>query len=95
MADITIVDIMAKLSEHVETEEAEVLLAVALERLNLPVREVYSPGEVMAIGAEIADFQREALRTSDMPEVRELEGVVGPFIDAIKADEPHKPPSDT
>lgn len=91
MPDITIADIMIKLVEHVEQEEAELLLAVALEKLDMPVKERYTPGEVMAIGAEIADFQRSALAESDVAEARRLEEVVGPFIDAIKADAPHKP----
>ncbi|MFP5502922.1 MAG: hypothetical protein ACLGIN_10570 [Candidatus Sericytochromatia bacterium] len=94
MPDITIVDIMSKLVEHVEQEEAELLLAAALEKLDLPVRELYSPGEVMAIGAEIADFNRSALAESDIPEARELEKVVGPLIDAIKEDQPQLPPEE-
>jgi hypothetical protein len=89
MADITLPDIMNRLCEHVERDEAEVLLAVALEKLGLEVQPMYSPAQVMAIGAEIADFQRQALAESDIPEARELEKVAGPFIDAIKADAPH------
>lgn len=89
MADISLADIVNRLTEHVEKDEAEVLLAVALEKLGLEVQPFYSPAQVMSIGAEIADFQRQALAESDIPEARELEQVIGPFIDAIKADAPH------
>ena len=43
------------------------------------------------MGAAIADAQRSILATSDVPEARELEQVVGPLLDGIKKDAPHQP----
>ena len=89
MPDISLVDIIDKLSEHVEEEDAQALLAVALDQLDMPVQEAYTPAEVIAIGTAIADAQRETLRESEFPEAQELERVFGPFIDGLKADEFH------
>jgi hypothetical protein len=71
-------------------EEAEILLAAALEHLELPVRKVYPPREVMAIGAAIADIHREALAGIDTPEAKQLSAGLNPLLDAIIADAPHQ-----
>lgn len=86
MPDITMAQIMDKLGERLPPEEADVLLAYALDKLDLPVKELYSPPEVMAIGTTIADSQRETLRDCELPEVRELEKHLGEFIDGLKYD---------
>jgi hypothetical protein len=90
MPDLTIVQILDKLGERLEADKAEELLALALEQLGLPVQEIYTPSQVLAIGAAIADAQRALLAGSDIPQARELEKVVGPFLDGIKKDAPHK-----
>lgn len=90
MPDLSIVQILDKLSERLERAKAEELLALALEQLNLPVQQTYTPGQVVAIGAAIADAQRAILAGSDVPQARELEQVVGPFLDGIKKDAPHQ-----
>lgn len=87
MPNISIVQIIDKLSEHVDEQDAEELLGLALDQLDMPVKEEYTPSEVVAIGTAIADANRQALRESDFPEARELERVLGPFIDGLKADQ--------
>ena len=87
MPNISIVQIIDNLSQHVEESDAEELLGLALDHLDLPVKEEYTPAEVVAIGTAIADSQRETLRTSEFPEAQNLERVLGPFIDALKADQ--------
>ena len=89
MANVTLGQILAKLGEKLEQEKAEELLALALEQLDMPVQESYTPAQVVAIGTSIADAQRALLASSDIPEARELESAIGPFIDALKQDAPH------
>jgi hypothetical protein len=93
MPNISIVQIIDKLSQHVEEQDAEELLGLALDHLDLPVKEEYTPSEVVAIGTAIADAQRETLRESDIPEAQELERVFGPFIEGLKADHLEKQPN--
>ena len=92
MPNISIVDIIDRLAQHVEESDAEELLGLALDHLDMPVKEEYTPAEVVAIGTAIADAQRDTLRQSDLPEAQELERVLGPFIDGLKADEFEKQP---
>lgn len=92
MPDISIVDIIDRMSQHMDEDDANELLAMALDSLDLPVQETYTPTQVVAIGTWIADSQRETLRESDIPEAQELERVVGPFIDGLVADEMHLQP---
>lgn len=89
MATVSIGLILDKLGQTLDPDKAEELLALALETLDLPVRDSYTPAEVVAIGTSIADAQRAILAASDLPEARELEGAIGPFIDALKQDAPH------
>ena len=89
MADVSIAQILGKMAEKIEMEQAEELLALALEHLDIPVQETYTPAQVVAIGTAIADAQRAALAASDIPQARELEAAIGPFIDALKQDAPH------
>lgn len=90
MPDLSILQILDKLSEKIEMEKAEELLALALDQLDMPVQASYTPGQVMAIGTAIADAQRAILAGSDIPEAQELERILGPFIDGLKKDAPHK-----
>jgi hypothetical protein len=90
MPDLSIIQILDKLAERLEMDKAEELLALALEQLGLPVQQSYTPAQVMAIGAAIADAQRATLAGSGIPQAQELEKVIGPFIDGIKKDAPHK-----
>ena len=90
MPNISIVQIIENLSQHVEESDAEELLGLALDTLDLPVKEEYTPAEVVAIGTAIADSQRDTLRASDIPEAQALERTLGPFIDALKADQLEK-----
>ena len=87
MPNISIVQIIDNLSQHVEESDAEELLGLALDQLDLPVKEEYTPAEVVAIGTAIADSQRETLRNSEFPEAQQLERILGPFIDGLKADQ--------
>lgn len=89
MANVTIGQILDKMCEKLEAEKAEELLAIALEQLDLPVQDAYTPAQVVAIGTAIADAQRAILAGSDIPEARELEATIGPFIDGLKKDAPH------
>jgi hypothetical protein len=89
VASVSIGQILDKLGETLDPDKAEELLALALEQLDLPVKEAYTPAEVVAIGTAIADAQRVILAASDLPEARELENAIGPFIDALKQDAPH------
>ena len=91
MPNLTIVKILDKLGERLEMAKAEELLALALETLGLPVQESYTPAQVVAIGAAIAEAQRQVLATSDVPQARELEQVLAPFLDGVKKDAPHRP----
>lgn len=86
MPDISIVDIIDNMSQHMDEDDANELLAMALEAMGLEVQESYSPQQVVAIGTWIADAQRETLRESDIEEAQQLERVIGPFIDGLKAD---------
>jgi hypothetical protein len=86
MADIPLPQILERLEALVEPVKASELLATVLTHLDLPVREAYTPAEVMAIGTAIADAQRAVLAASDIPAARELEATMGPVIDALKAD---------
>ena len=90
MPELTLAQILDKLCERLERPKAEELLALALEQVGMAVQERYTPGQVMAIAAAIADAQRAILAASDLPAVRELEQVVGPFIDGIKKDAPQQ-----
>lgn len=92
MSHFSLLQILDKLAEHVEMEEAEELLGIALDALDLPVREQYTRSEVMAIGAAVADSQRPLLAQSDEPLARSLEAAVAPIIDALKADQLHLQP---
>jgi hypothetical protein len=92
MPDISIVDIIDRMSQHMDEDDANELLAMALESLELPVQEEYTPQQVVAIGTWIADAQRETLQESDIPEAQQLERVIGPFIDGLKADALHLQP---
>jgi hypothetical protein len=87
MPNISIVAIIDKLSEHVDEQDAEELLGLALDHLDWPVKEEYTPSEVVAIGTVIADAHRQQLRESDNPDAQALERVFGPFIDGLKADQ--------
>lgn len=89
MATVSIGQILDKLGETLDPDKAEELLALALEQLDLPVKDAYTPSEVVAIGTAIADAQRVILAASDLPEARDLENAIGPFIDALKQDAPH------
>lgn len=91
MPDLTIVQILDKLGERLDKDKAEELLALALEQVGLPVQQTYTPAQVVSIGAAIADAQRAILAGSDVPQAQELERIVGPFLDGIKKDAPHKP----
>lgn len=86
MPDITIVEIIDNMSQHMDEDDANELLAMALDALELEVQETYTPAQVVAIGTWIADAQRETLRESDIPEAQQLERAIGPFIDGLKAD---------
>ena len=86
MPDVTLVQILDKLAERLEPAKAEELLALALEQVGLGVQDSYTPQQVMAMGAAIADAQRAILANSDVPQARELEQIVGPFIDGVKQD---------
>ena len=90
MPNISIIQILEKLGERLDLVKAEELLALALESLELPVQESYTPAQVVAIGAAIAEAQRSLLAGSEIPQARELEQVVAPFLDSIKKDAPHK-----
>ncbi len=89
MANVSIGQILDKLCEKLDADKAEELLAIALEQLDLPVQDSYTPAQVVAIGTSIADAQRAILANSDIPEARELEAAIGPFIDGLKKDAPH------
>ncbi|MEB3329616.1 MAG: hypothetical protein VKQ33_10325 [Candidatus Sericytochromatia bacterium] len=86
MADIPLPLILERLEALVEPARASELLATVLTHLELPVREAYTPAEVLAIGTAIADAQRAVLVASDVPVARELEAAMGPVLDALKAD---------
>lgn len=86
MANVKLGQILAKLGEKLEPEKAEELLALALEQLDMPVQDSYTPAQVVAIGTAIADAQRALLAASEVPEARDLEAAIGPFIDALKQD---------
>ncbi|HEY9721252.1 MAG TPA: hypothetical protein V6D47_04515 [Oscillatoriaceae cyanobacterium] len=86
MPNIPLPEIVTALEQHVDAEKAMSLLGVALDQLNLDVRESYTPEEVMAIGAYIVDGQREELRESGIPEVIAFEEGIGAFVDGLKAD---------
>lgn len=86
MPDISIVDIIDNMSQHMDEDDANELLAMALEAMGLEVQESYTAPQVVAIGTWIADAQRETLRESDIEEAQQLERVIGPFIDGLKAD---------
>lgn len=86
MAEIPLTAILERLNGLVSPEKASELLATVLTQLELPVREAYTPSEVLAIGTAIADAQREVLAGSEIPAARELEASFGPMIDALKAD---------
>ena len=90
MPAISIIQILEKLGERLDMAKAEELLALSLESLGLPVQETYTPAQVVAIGAAIAEAQRALLAGSDIPQARELEQVLAPFLDGIKKDAPHK-----
>lgn len=90
MPDVTIAQIMDKLGEKLDAEQAQQLLALALEQCELPVQASYTPGQVMALGTAIADAQRATLANSDIEAAREMERVLGPIIDGLKKDAPHK-----
>jgi hypothetical protein len=93
MADLTLVQILDKLAERLEMAKAEELFALALEHVGLPVQDTYTPAQVVQLGAAIADAQRTILAGSDVPEAREFEQVVGPFLDGIKKDLPPAAPA--
>lgn len=86
MPDVPLPEILQTLEKHVDAEKAMSLLGVALDQLDLDVRESYTPEEVMAIGAYIVDGQREELRDSGIPEVQSFEEGIGAFVDGLKAD---------
>jgi hypothetical protein len=86
MPDISIVDIIDNMSQHMDEDDANELLAMALEAMGLEVQESYTAPQVVAIGTWIADAQRETLRESDIEEAQQLERVIAPFIDGLKAD---------
>ncbi|MEB3222334.1 MAG: hypothetical protein VKS61_09685 [Candidatus Sericytochromatia bacterium] len=86
MAEIPVTAILERLTALIEPDKAAELLATVLTHLDLPMREAYTPAEVMAIGTAIADAQRALLASSEIPAARELEATMGPVIDALKAD---------
>jgi hypothetical protein len=86
MSDVSLIEIMDQLSAHVERADAEVLLAAALEQLQWPVQEIYTPEQTMAIGTLIADLQRRMLQETNWDKKQLVEEAVGPFIDGMKAD---------
>ena len=92
MPDISIVDIIDNMAQHMDEDDANELLAMALDSLEMEVQESYTPAQVVAIGTWIADAQREVLRDSGVPEAEQLERAVGPFIDGLKADALHLQP---
>lgn len=90
MPDITLKAIVAKLAERLSQDDAEAHLALALQNLDLPVKDAYTPGEVMAIGTEIANSQREVLAKAELADARILEGSIAPLLDALSAEHPER-----
>lgn len=91
MPNIPITQILDRLHDHVNEEEAEILLAAVLDHLKIPVRTHYTPDEVIAIGAEIADLHRAQLAHLGRPEAQALKKAVDVIVEAIQSDAPHQP----